>query len=54
MDVTTLISDAGISFGTLTLGAALRALAILIVGFFAVKLILKALKKALGRAAAVS
>lgn len=54
MDVTTLISDAGISFGALTLGAALRALAILIVGFFAVKLILKALKKALDRATAVA
>ena len=54
MDVNALISDAGISFGTLTLGAVLRGVAIFVIGLFAVKFILKALKKAIGRSAAVT
>lgn len=54
MDVTTLISDAGISFGTLTLSTILRGVVIFVIGLFAVKFILKALKKALGRASAVA
>lgn len=54
MDVTTLISDAGISIGTLTISTILRGVAILVIGLFAVKLILKTLKKALERSKAAA
>ena len=53
MDINALISDAGISFGTLTLNTALRGIIIFVIGLFAVRFILKALKKALNRSASV-
>lgn len=49
MDIETLISDSGISIGTLTLSIVLRGVLILVVGLIAVKVILKAVEKALGR-----
>ena len=54
MDVSTLISDAGISIGTLTLSAVLRGVLLLVVGLFAVRLTLGAVRKALGRSASAA
>lgn len=54
MDIEALISDAGISVGTLTLNRALRGILILVVGLIVIKVVLKALGKALGRAKAVA
>ena len=54
MDFSSLLSDTGISFGTLTLAAALRAAAVLVVGVILIRILLTLFDRAAGRSEKLS